>query len=94
MNKIDVAPSPLDNMSSEQRLLILYFKIGFSTKEMLAILAHRHSVVIGIRTLKRLCRTLRLLRSKGQTKLGEVGAFNAERDAGRGADARMSLLYS
>ncbi|KAF7663180.1 hypothetical protein LDENG_00216340, partial [Lucifuga dentata] len=45
-------------------LVQLYFRIGFSNKEILPLLAHKHSLVISIRTLKRLCQRLRLFRGK------------------------------
>ena len=51
------------------------FGIGFSNKEILAILTPKHNVVICVRTLKRLCRKLRLYRRLNQTNLEDVVAF-------------------
>ncbi len=33
-----------------------YFRLGFSNKEILCLLAHQHGVIISKRTLQRLCR--------------------------------------
>lgn len=41
-----------DNMSIVEQLVKLYLQIGFSKKEILALLAHKHSVVISIRPLE------------------------------------------
>ncbi len=39
-----------------------YFRLGFSNKEILCLLAHQHGVIISKRTLQRLCRKLNLFR--------------------------------
>ncbi len=41
-----------------------YFRLGFSNKELLCLLAHQHRVIISKRTLQRLCRKLNLFRRK------------------------------
>ncbi len=41
-----------------------YFRLGFSNKEILCLLAHQHWVIISKRTLQRLCRKLNLFRRK------------------------------
>ncbi len=41
-----------------------YFRLGFSNKEILCLLAHQHAVIISKRTLQRLCRKLNLFRRK------------------------------
>lgn len=41
-----------DNMSIVEQLVKLYLQIGFSNKEILALLAHKHSVVISIQPLE------------------------------------------
>ncbi len=41
-----------------------YFRLGFSNKEILCLLAHQHGVIISKRTLQRLCRKLNLFRRK------------------------------
>ncbi|KAF7651973.1 hypothetical protein LDENG_00103320 [Lucifuga dentata] len=60
----------------------LYFRI--SNKEILSLLAHKHSLVISIRTLKRLCQRLHLFRRKNHTNLEEVAAFLQTETAGNG----------
>ncbi|KAF7642721.1 hypothetical protein LDENG_00252490, partial [Lucifuga dentata] len=62
-------------MSDLDDLVKLYFRLSFSNKEILAILAHQHDKVISVRTLKRICRRLGLFRRKNQTDLPEVLAF-------------------
>lgn len=69
---------PVDN------LVKLYFGIGLSNKEILAVLAQNHGVVISIRTLKRLCQKLRLFRRKNYTDLEEVAAFLQSAITGNG----------
>ncbi len=41
-----------------------YFRLGFSNKKILCLLAHQHAVIISKRTLQRLCRKLNLFRRK------------------------------
>ncbi|KAF7647778.1 hypothetical protein LDENG_00109780 [Lucifuga dentata] len=60
------------------------FRIGFSNKEILSLSAHKHSLVISIRTLKRLCQRLLLFRRKNHTNLEEVAAFLQTETAGNG----------
>ena len=67
-----------------EELVKLYFRIGFSNKEILSLLAHKHRVVISIRTLKRLCRKLRLFRRINHTSLEEVASFVQAETAGNG----------
>ena len=55
-------------MPCVDELVKLYFKIGFSNKEVISVLAHKHSVAVRIRTLKRLCRKLCLFRRKKNTQ--------------------------
>lgn len=49
-----------------------HFKIGFSSKEMVSLLADKHSQVICIRMLKRWCRKMHLVRRK-KHKVKRVG---------------------
>ena len=56
-------------------LVKLYFRIGFNNKKILAALAPNHSVVISVRTLRRLCGKLRLFRRRNDTNLEEVAPF-------------------
>ncbi len=49
-----------------------YFRLGFSNKEILCLLAHQHGVIISKRTLQRLCRKLNLL---NQTDIEEIASF-------------------
>ncbi len=52
-----------------------YFRLGFSNKEILCLLAHQHAVIISKRTLQRLCRKLNLFRRKNQTDIEEIASF-------------------
>ncbi len=52
-----------------------YFRLGFSNKEILCLLAHQHGVIISKRTLQRLCRKLNLFRRKNQTDIEEIACF-------------------
>ncbi len=52
-----------------------YFRLGFSNKEILCLLAHQHGVIISIRTLQRLCRKIYLFRRKNQTDIEEIASF-------------------
>ncbi|KAF7664486.1 hypothetical protein LDENG_00175330 [Lucifuga dentata] len=78
-------------------LVQLYFRIGFSNKEVLSLLAHKHSLVISIRTLKRLCQRLRLFRRKNHTNLEELAAFlqtgMLEMDRCEGIDGYICAQY-
>ncbi len=52
-----------------------YFRLGFSNKEILCLLAHQHGVIISKRTLQRLCKKLNLFRRKNQTDIEEIASF-------------------
>ncbi len=52
-----------------------YFRLGFSNKEILCLLAHQDGVIISKRTLQRLCRKLNLFRRKNQTDIEEIASF-------------------
>ncbi len=52
-----------------------YFRLGFSNKEILCLLAHQHAVIISKRTLQRLCRKLNLFRRTNQTDIEEMSSF-------------------
>ena len=62
-------------MPELDELIKLYFRLSFSNKEILAILAHSNHIVLSIRTLKRICKRLGLFRRKNQTDLDQVLAF-------------------
>ncbi|KAL3987647.1 hypothetical protein ACER0C_014762 [Sarotherodon galilaeus] len=62
-------------MSDLDDLIRLYFRLSFSNKEILSILAHSHQTIISVRTLKRICKRLGLFRRKNQSNLEEVLAF-------------------
>ncbi len=64
----------LETMDVED-LVKSYFRLGFSNKEILCLLAHQHGVIISKRTLQRLCRKLNLFRRKNQTDIEEIGSF-------------------
>ena len=49
---------------TDDELVKLYFRIGFSDEYIIFLLAYKHSVAVGVRTLKRLCRKLCLFRRK------------------------------
>ena len=62
-------------MGAVEDCVELYFRIGFTNKEILNLLAHQHHIIISIRTLKRICKKMHLFRRKNQTDLEEVAAF-------------------
>ncbi|CAI5669682.1 unnamed protein product [Oreochromis niloticus] len=62
-------------MSDLDDFIRLYFRLSFSNKEILSILAHSHQTIISVRTLKRICKRLGLFRRKNQSNLEEVLAF-------------------
>ncbi len=64
----------LETMDVED-LVKSYFRLGFSNKEILCLLAHQHGVIISKRTLQRLCRKLNLFRRKNQTDIEEIASF-------------------
>ncbi len=64
----------LETMDVEY-LVKSYFRLGFSNKEILCLLAHQHGVIISKRTLQRLCRKLNLFRRKNQTDIEEIASF-------------------
>ncbi len=61
----------LETMDVED-LVKSYFRLGFSNKDILCLLAHQHGVIISKRTLQRLCRKLNLFRRKNQTDIEEI----------------------
>ncbi|KAF7653483.1 hypothetical protein LDENG_00082350, partial [Lucifuga dentata] len=72
-------------------LVQLYFRIGFSNKEILSLLVHKHSLIINIRTLKR--QRLRLFRRKNHTNVEEVAAFLQTEIGGNGQIQRYRWLH-
>ena len=56
-------------------LVDLYFRIGLSYKDIIPLLAHKHSVVVSVRTLKRLSQKLCLSGGKNHTSMEEMAAF-------------------
>ncbi len=64
----------LETMDVED-LVKSYFRLGFSNKDILCLLAHQHGVIISKRTLQRLCRKLNLFRRKNQTDMEEIASF-------------------
>ena len=74
----------LNPMACVDNLAKLYFRIGFNNKEILAVLAQNHSVVISVMTLKRLCGKLRLFRRRIHTNEEEVAVFMQTELAGNG----------
>ncbi|XP_035985476.1 uncharacterized protein LOC118558974 [Fundulus heteroclitus] len=62
-------------MSDLDDLVSLYFRLSFTNKEILGMLAHSHQTIISVRTLKRICKRLGLFRRKNQSNLEEVLAF-------------------
>ena len=71
-------------MGAVEDFVELYFRIGFTNKEILNLLAHQHHIIISIRTLKRICKKMHLFRRKNQTDLEEVAAFVEGEMAGTG----------
>jgi len=62
-------------MSERQRLVEVYFKLGFSYREILLTLAHRHGIVISERTLHRILRVINLFRRKFKSDILDVALF-------------------
>ena len=62
------------------------FGIGFSNKEILAILTPKHNVVICVRTLKRLCRKLSVQKAKSD-QFGGRGRLHANRNRWKWAES-------
>lgn len=62
----------------------LYFRLGFSYKEILCALAVNHRIVISLRTLKRLLSGQHLFRRKHYTDIYEVAIFINEQLRGSG----------
>ncbi|XP_037136560.1 uncharacterized protein LOC119139703 [Syngnathus acus] len=69
------ATQPVPEKPDLDDLIKLCFRLAFSNKEILAVLAHNAQTIISIRTLKRTCKRLGLFRRKNQSDLGDVLAF-------------------
>ncbi len=69
-----------------------YFRLGFSNKEILCLLAHQHGVIISKRTLQRLCRKLNLFRRKNQTDIEEIASFVQSEMATSGRWLRLRAI--
>lgn len=67
----------LNKIPCVEELLKLYFRKGFSNKEMISLSSHKHCVVMSRRTLKRQCRKLQLDRMKNY-KVGILGQICAK----------------
>ncbi|KAF7670321.1 hypothetical protein LDENG_00271790, partial [Lucifuga dentata] len=65
----------LASVSDLDDLVKLYFRLSFSNKEILQIIAYQHEKVINVQILKRICRRLGLFRKKNQTDMLEVLDF-------------------
>lgn len=66
----------LYTVPSVDELVKLYLGISLINKESISLLAHKHNVVINIRTLNRLClKLLRLFRSRKHTDVEVVPLF-------------------
>lgn len=73
----------------------LLFRIGFSNKDSISLLAHKHSEVVGSRILKRLCRKLCLFRMKNHTGTEEMASWNWNSvDNNDGRDRMLGQLAS
>ena len=55
-------------MRDMERFVKLFFRIGFTNKDILNVLAHQHHIII------RICKKLHLLRRNNQADLEEVAA--------------------
>ncbi|CAC5395296.1 unnamed protein product [Mytilus coruscus] len=62
-------------MNFQNKYIQLYFKVGFSNKKILLLLAHLNKLVISMSTLKRRLRFLGLFRRKKYADLLEVAVF-------------------
>ena len=60
---------------NEQEVLELYFRLGFSQKEILYLLAHFNAIIMSRRTLQRRLSAYRLFRRKGKTDILDVALF-------------------
>jgi hypothetical protein len=65
--------------TTELFIVRLYFKLGFSQKEMLYSLAAKHRTILSLRHLKRIRRQLALYRSIHSTSVMEVAMFIVEK---------------
>ena len=64
------------SMAAERdRLVRLYFELGFTQKEILYYLASKHRIVISLRHLKRVLKSLALYRRKHVTDILDVSLF-------------------
>lgn len=64
--------NPIYRMHCVDEFVKSHFRIGFSSMEMISLLADKHSQVICIRMLKRWCRKMHLVRRK-KHKVRRVG---------------------
>ncbi len=71
-------------MRAVEDLVEQYFRLGFTNKEILSLLAHQHHIIISIRTLKRICKKRYLFRRKNQSNLEDIAAFLEGEMAGTG----------
>ena len=63
------------SLAEMEDLIKCYFEIGFNNKEVFAVLAQNHNIVISVRTLKRRCRELGLFRRRNQSDIDNGIAF-------------------
>ncbi len=83
----------LETMDVED-LVKSYFRLGFSNKEILCLLAHQHGVIISKRTLQRLCRKLNLFRRKKSDRYWGNCLFCAVWDGDQWSTPRISMVTS
>jgi hypothetical protein len=72
-------------MDDRDELVRLYFKLGFSQKEMLYSLAAKHRIIVSLRHLKRILKQLALYRRIHTTSIMEVALFIVEKLHSSGA---------
>ena len=90
----------LNKMPCVDELVKLCFRI-FSNKEMISLSAHQHSVVVSIRTLKRLCQIICLFRMKNHTSMKRwphscklKSCSQVARLTGPGAPEELTLFWT
>lgn len=81
----------LNKMPCVEELVKLYFRKGFSNKEIISLSSHKHCVVMSRRTLKRQCRKLQLDRMKNY-KVGILGQICAKCNSWQWTGSRISIV--
>lgn len=78
----------------KKNLIRIYFRLGLSNKEILAILAQGFGIVISIRTLKRITHNLQLYRRNNQSDILDVAQFVLKECEGPGQHVGYRWLHA